>query len=97
MLTPSGVHHRTGETDQFTPWETITDVRTWNGQVPTLVIDFEVTDGLRAHSSFGRLGPDVRHIVCPAGTYRGQIVPACRTVRYHFENPHRRATIGREQ
>ncbi|GLY33349.1 hypothetical protein [Kineosporia sp. NBRC 101731] len=98
VLTPSGVYHRTGLTDQFTPWDTITDVRARNGPAPSFVIEFALTADLRARSSLGRLGDDVRtlpRIVCPAATFRSQTVPAYRTVRYYFENPDRRHKIGR--
>ncbi|GAA3639851.1 hypothetical protein GCM10022223_68760 [Kineosporia mesophila] len=73
-------------------------MRAGNGPAPSFVIDFALTSGLRARTSLGRFGDDVRelpYIVGPAATFRGQTVPAYRAVRHYCENPDRRPGIGR--
>lgn len=97
VLTPSGVYHHSGASDQFTPWESITDVRPWNGPVPSFVIDFELNPRMRTRSAVGRLGSHLStmpHIVCQANFFRRGTVSAYRVTRYYFENPDRRAELA---
>ncbi|MBT0770278.1 hypothetical protein KIH74_15155 [Kineosporia sp. J2-2] len=100
VLTLSGVYYRIGGNDLYAPWESITDVRVWNGPVPSFVVDIKPSPLLRGHNSLGRWGHDVmKHPVMAlqANVWHEQTVPAYRATCYYFENPDMRNELAMEE